>query len=64
MEVLKQHLIMEKILSQRHCFVDHLSSNVVCGYMDHDDDRSGPSVPVAELRGHEHGPIHIVRFTG
>ena len=23
-----------------------------------------PSVPVAELRGHEDGPIHIVRFTG
>ncbi len=34
-------------------------------FMDHDDDNpSGPSVPVAELRGHEHGPIHIVRFTG
>jgi hypothetical protein len=26
------------------------------------DDR--PSVPVAELRGHGDGPIHIVRFTG
>lgn len=23
-----------------------------------------PSVPVAELRGHGDGPIHIVRFTG
>lgn len=23
-----------------------------------------PSVPVAELRGHKDGPIHIVRFTG
>ena len=26
------------------------------------DDR--PSIPVAELRGHGDGPIHIVRFTG
>ena len=26
------------------------------------DDR--PSLPVAELRGHGDGPIHIVRFTG
>ena len=28
------------------------------------DDSDIPSVPVSELRGHEEGPIHIVRFTG
>ena len=25
---------------------------------------SRPSLPVAELRGHGDGPIHIIRFTG
>ncbi|KAL7531355.1 hypothetical protein ACHAXR_003993 [Thalassiosira sp. AJA248-18] len=32
-------------------------------YADENDSADLPSVPVAELRGHEDGPIHIVRFT-
>jgi hypothetical protein len=27
------------------------------------DDEGSPSVPIAELRGHKDGPIHVVRFT-